>query len=71
MIVLPVQKLLKSLPKHVLQGSMEHTIFHRPTKCNHIFHSFNLKNHKYNVKYIKQHFTEILGTISMFHLSEI
>jgi hypothetical protein len=61
MIVLPVQKFLKSLPNHVLQGSMEHTNFHRPTKCNHIFHSFNLKkNHKYNVKYIQQHFAENL-----------
>jgi hypothetical protein len=59
MIVLPVQKLLKPLPNHVLQGSMEHTNFHRPTKCNHIFHSFILKNRKCNVKYI-QHFTEIL-----------
>lgn len=39
MIVLPVQKLLKPLPKHVLQGSMEYTNFHRPTECNHIFHS--------------------------------
>jgi hypothetical protein len=57
MIVLPVQTLLKSLS--VLQGFMEHTNFHRPTKCNHIFQSFNLKNRKYNVMYI-QHFTEIL-----------
>jgi len=43
MIVLPVQKLLKSLPIHVLQVSMEHNNFHRFNKCNHIFRSFNLK----------------------------
>jgi len=43
-----------------MRDSMEHTNFHKPAKCNHIFHSFNLKSRKYNVKYLQQHFTEII-----------
>ena len=60
MIVLPAQKLLKSLPNHVLQESMVHIRLHRSTKCNHIFYSVNLKNLKYNLNYIQEHLTEIV-----------